>query len=64
MAINNIKLFLSQKGIKATWIAKQLDCHPTEISNWINGRRKPNLNKAMQLANLLECSVEELFPKS
>tara|TARA_Y100001963_G_C6415817_1_gene280505 strand:+ start:127 stop:357 length:231 start_codon:yes stop_codon:yes gene_type:complete len=59
---NNIKKYLGENGLKSNWIAEQLDCHPTEVSNWISGRRVPSLSRAVRLANLLNCSVEDLFP--
>ena len=58
---NNIKKYLGKKGIKSNWVANQLDCHRTEVSNWISGRRVPNLYRALKLANLLDCSVEDLY---
>ena len=60
--MNRIKEVLARKGLKVKWLAKQLNCHPTEISNWINGNRNPNLKRAMMMANILECTIEYLFP--
>ena len=62
--MNRIKELLARNGLKVKWVAEQIECHPTEISNWISGRRNPNLKRAMQLANLLGCSVEDLFPRT
>ena len=62
--MNYIKQFLGNKGMKVKWVAEQIGCHPTEVSNWIADRRTPNLSRAMQLAKILECSVEDLFPKN
>ena len=59
--MNKIKETLAKKGLKGSWLADQIGCHPTEISQWISGRRKPNLTKAIKVANVLNCSVEELF---
>ena len=60
--MNRIKELLARKGLKVKWIAEQIGCHPTEVSQWIAGRRTPNLPRAIKIANLLGCTVEDLFP--
>ncbi len=60
--MNRIKELLARKGLTVKWIAKQIGCHATEVSQWIAGRRNPNLIRAIKLADLLDCSVEDLFP--
>ena len=62
--MNRIKELLARNGLKVKWIAEQIGCHPTEVSNWISGRRNPNLKRAIQLANLLGSNVEDLFPRT
>ena len=62
--MNRIKELLARNGLKVIWVARQIGCHPTEISNWISGRRNPNLERAIKLANLLGCTVEDLFPRT
>ena len=60
--MNRIKELLARNGLKVKWIAEQIGCHPTEVSNWISGRRTPSLQRAIKIANLLGCAVEDLFP--
>lgn len=60
--MNRIKHYITKNGLKVKWIAEQIGCHHTEISNWISGRRRPNVHRAIKLANLCSCSVEDLFP--
>ena len=60
---NNIKKYLDKRGLKSIWVAEQIGCHPSEFSNWVRGERRPNLPRAMKLANLLNCKVEDLFPE-
>ena len=59
--MNRIKELLARNGLKVKWVAEQIDCHPTEVSQWIAGRRTPSLPRAIKIANLLGCTVEELF---
>ena len=60
--MNNIKELLAHKGLKVKWLAEQIDCHPTEVSQWISGRRTPSLPRAIRIASILGCAVEDLFP--
>ena len=60
--MNRIKELLARNGLKVKWIAEQIGCHPTEVSNWISGRRTPSLPRAIKIASLLGCVVEDLFP--
>ena len=60
--MNRIKELLARNGLKVKWVAEQIDCHPTEVSQWIAGRRTPSLQRAIKIANLLGCTVEYLFP--
>ena len=60
--MNRIKELLARNGLKVKWVAEQIGCHPTEVSNWISGRRTPSLPRAIKIASLLGCAVEDLFP--
>ena len=60
--MNRIKELLARNGLKLRWVAEQIGCHPTEISQWIAGRRTPSLPRAIRIANILGCTVEDLFP--
>ena len=60
--MNRIKELLDRNGLKVKWVAEQVGCHPTEVSQWIAGRRTPSLLRAIKIANLLGCTVEYLFP--
>ena len=60
--MNRIKELLARNGLKVKWVAEKVGCHPTEVSQWIAGRRTPSLLRAIKIANLLGCTVEYLFP--
>ena len=62
--MNRIKELLARNGQKVKWLAEQVECHPTEVSQWIAGRRTPNLPRAIKIADVLGCTVEYLFPKT
>ena len=43
------------------WLAKQLDVHPTTISNWVNGITEPNYDTIKRIAKALEIDPYELL---
>ena len=59
--MNRIKELLARNGRKVKWLAEQIGCHPTEVSQWIAGRRTPSLPRAIKIASILGCTVEDLF---
>lgn len=64
MKTNKIKELLASRGLKVKWVANEIGCHPTEVSNWISGRRMPSLVRAIKLAELVGVAVEDIFPPS
>ena len=60
--MNRIKELLARNGLKVRWVAEQSGCHPTEVSQWSAERRIPSLPRAIKIASLLGCTVEDLFP--
>lgn len=52
---------IKNSGLKKGYIAKDLNVSKDTLTNWIKGRSYPALDKAALLANLLECTVDDLF---
>lgn len=46
---------------KREFIIKELGISKNTLSNWIAGNTYPTIDKAFQLADLLEVRVEELY---
>jgi putative transcriptional regulator len=59
--LNNIKEVLLSKGIKASFIAKQLGCNPNTVYNWTHQRSQPSLDALNQLASIINCKVSDLI---
>lgn len=55
--------YIEKKGYKKKWIAQQLGVSQEVLSRWINGRSMPSLKKAFEIAELLECKVDNLYIK-
>ena len=59
---NNIRKYLKKKGLMARWVAETLGCENTQMSKYVSGEHEMGVLRAIRLAGILGCSVEELFP--
>ena len=59
--LNNIREVLQSKGIKASFIAKQLNCNPNSVYNWIHQRSQPSLSTLHSLSELIGCKLTDLI---
>jgi len=60
---NNIKKIIKNKGLKQTYICKELDINESVLSLIINGKRKPNQDRLKALARILNVSIKDLYPQ-
>ena len=60
---NCIKKRILESGYTNKHIAKVLEVHQTEVSQWISGRRDLPQNKRGRLARMLKCKVADLYLK-
>ena len=60
--MNNIKNIIKEKGLKQTYICKELDINESVLSLIINGKRKPNQDRLKALARILNVSIKDLYP--
>lgn len=49
------------RGIKASVLAAKMAVDVTTITRWETGARVPDVNTALRLAGILNCSVDELL---
>ena len=61
--MNNIKKIIKEKGLKQTYICKELDINESVLSLIINGKRKPNQERLKALAKILNVSIKDLYPQ-
>lgn len=52
---------IDSKGLKHKWVAEQMGIDPTVLSRWVNDRGKPSVDKLFQLADILNCKVDDLY---
>ena len=59
--MNKIKSFRKNKKISQKVLAEKLRVKQNTISDWEREYRMPSLKKAIELAEILEVTVEEIF---
>jgi DNA-binding XRE family transcriptional regulator len=59
--VSQLNKLIDKKLIAKGKLARELGISNTSLSRYISGERKPRLKIAKKLADILECSVEELF---
>lgn len=59
--MNNIKEFRKKKNLSQCDIAKIMKVKQNTISQWESDRTLPNVKNAIELAKILETTVEQLY---
>ena len=59
---NNIKKIIKEKGLKQTYICKELDINESVLSLIINNKRKISQSRLKSLSRLLNVSIKDLYP--
>ena len=58
---NKLDDILKEKGIKKSWLARQLKVSKQTITNWSKGYHYPDLKKAKELSQLLDTKIDKIF---
>ena len=59
--MNSFKARREKSGLKQNYVSDKLDIAQSTISMWETGKSKPRLNILIKLAELYNCSVDELL---
>lgn len=59
--INRLKVVLAEKGMTNKQLSEILDKDPAVISKWVTNTAQPNVEMFIQLAKILEVSVDDLL---
>lgn len=54
---------IKERGLKQLHVAKQLGVNKDTVTNWCHNRSMPKLDKAVELAELLNCDLHDLYIK-
>ena len=67
--MNFIKDYISKSGFTSTYVANKIQVHPSDISHWISGERKPSQERLKKLCDVLKsspeinkCNMKDLYP--
>lgn len=58
---NNLKKILLNKKINQQELANNTHLTKSAISNYVNGKRKPNGQNMLKIAKILNCKVEDIW---
>ena len=59
--LNRLKVILAEKKKTNKWLAEQLGCAPTTVSNWCTNSSQPSLETIEKISNLLDIDYTELI---
>jgi transcriptional regulator with XRE-family HTH domain len=59
--INRLKVVLAEKGMTNKQLSEILDKDPAVISKWVTNAAQPNVETFIQLAKILDVSVDDLL---
>ena len=59
--LNRIKVVLVEKNKSNKWLAEQLYKDPAIVSKWVTNTNQPNIETLIQIARVLEVSVNDLL---
>ncbi|RBW69474.1 helix-turn-helix domain-containing protein [Bacillus taeanensis] len=54
---------IDQRGYKKRYIAEMMGISQNQLSNWVTGKSYPTAVKLFELAELLDCTVDDLYEK-
>ena len=55
------KVVLAEKNKSNKWLSEQLDKDPAIISKWVTNTTQPNVEMLIQIAKVLDVSVDDLL---
>lgn len=58
---NRLKEIIAKSGLKKSFIASKIGVANNTFSCYISGRRNPTVKTAEKIADILNCSVEDIF---
>ena len=62
--INRIKVVLAEKKRTNKWLAEQLGCAPTTVSQWCTNACQPPMETYIKISKLLDVELNELVNRN
>ena len=58
---NRLKEIIDERGLKQTWLAKQIGIDRSTLSSVVANKKSTNLETAMRIAKVLGLRMEDIF---
>ena len=59
--VSNLKTLMMRRNFNIKELAKELGMPPSTVHGWLNGVPPKSIIHIRSIANIFECSIEELF---
>lgn len=59
-----LRTLRKEKGLTQVQLAQMIHVDQTAISQWERGIAQPRLRNCLQLVQILECSIEDIFTET
>lgn len=59
--MNNLRKILKNKGMTTYELAKRAKVGQATAHELVHGKREPRVSTAIKIANVLKCSIEDIF---
>lgn len=60
---HRLRVLMARNYISQEELAKEIGTSQTMISHYMNGRKTPNIITVRKIAKILNCSMDDFFPK-
>lgn len=61
---DRLRAILKERGVRQVAFAEQLGISPSSFNNWLGGRKIPSASRLIQMADLLELSLDDLIGRT
>lgn len=59
-----LKELMEERGLMGYQVAEALNVTPAAVSKWVSGKITPRPSKLPELADLLGCTIDELYGRT
>lgn len=61
---SRISYWRDERGRTNKWLSRKLNVSEETLSRWANSKSYPSIHKLFELAELLECKVDDLYKRT
>ncbi|MGY3718886.1 helix-turn-helix domain-containing protein [Sutcliffiella cohnii] len=57
----NIKWLIVKSGLTQIEVAERMKISPQQLNSWVNMKKFPRIDKAMELCRIIGCTLNDLY---